>query len=55
MEANSLYYAEKLRQLAHGEITPAKIIGTGYKNPRAEAFKYLTAALVRTMLQERLK
>lgn len=33
--------AAMLQQLSRGEIRPSKIIGTGYKNPRAEAYKYL--------------
>jgi ABC-type nitrate/sulfonate/bicarbonate transport system ATPase subunit len=36
-----MYLAKRLQQLAHKETTPTKIIGTGYKRPRDEAFIYL--------------
>lgn len=35
------YLAQRLQQLANREVRPSKIIGTGYKNPRDEAFLYL--------------
>lgn len=36
------HYIKLSRQLALREITPAKIVGTGYKNGREVAYEYLT-------------
>jgi len=36
---------ELLQKLAHGQIAPSKIIGTGYQNPRQSAFQYLADSI----------
>lgn len=38
--------AERLQQLSRREVTPAKIVGTGYKNPRDVAFEYLATRIM---------
>lgn len=40
--SNIEHYITLARQLSLREITPAKIVGTGYKNGREVAYEYLT-------------
>jgi hypothetical protein len=42
METNLEHYVRLVRELALRQITPAKIVGTGYKNARECAYEYLT-------------
>lgn len=40
-----------LCQLANYQIAPSKIVGTGYKNSRDVAYKYLAEALEQELLK----
>lgn len=40
--SNVKYYITLARKLALHEVSPAKIVGTGYKNSREAAYEYLT-------------
>jgi len=41
------YYIDKLAQLRTGKIKPKAIIGTGYRNPREVAERWLAEQIAR--------
>jgi hypothetical protein len=41
LEANLAGFRETLTKLDNKETTPSRIIGTGYVNPRKQAYEYL--------------
>jgi hypothetical protein len=45
-------YAEQIRALAHGEIKPGRIVGSGYKDARQVAFIWLSNQLIKQMQEE---